>query len=160
MRPLAPVLGALADWDFVGYRERQGHVANNFIGAPRGSVTAAAYYARVCALLRAGGRLGWLTIGAQALTQVVDARPAPAPWLELDRHLVQPIDWSEPGRFFEPADAAAVDPRALCYMLSAHTAIQYAARHPGADLMREGSFFRLLIDRSLGASASDRERRG
>lgn len=150
LRGLEPVLGLLGDYDFVGYKERQGHVANNFMGAPEGSVIAGLYYRRVCGLLRAGRPLEWLTIGSHALTETI--REAGTRWHRLAVELIQPVCWSQPAAFFrtgpDEEHALHFNDRALCYMLSDNMARGYAAEHAGADLLAPGTFFRYLLGRA------------
>jgi hypothetical protein len=69
------------------------------------------------------------------------------------------VCWSAPGDFFAERDDeghdAVFDARAVCYMMS-HGAIKnYGAAHPGADLMRERTFFRYLLRRAVGTSHDD-----
>ena len=157
MRRLEPVLELLARYDFVGYKERQGHVANNFMGAPPGSRIAARYYRRVCSLLRSKRRLDWLTLGSYALTETI--AEVGAPWHRLAVEQVQPVCWSRPEVFFQTGDdeehARLFNDRAYCYMLSDNMARGYAAEHEGADLLAPGTFFRYLLRRAdAGAAAA------
>ncbi len=161
MRSLESVLELLGRYDFVGYKERQGHVANNFMGAPPGSRIAARYYRRVCALLRSGRQLEWLTLGAHALTETI--KETGARWRQIAVEMIQPVCWSRPEVFFEKADdrehARRFNDRSHCYMLSDNMARGYAAEHAGADLLAPGTFFRYLLRRAGscdGAAASTR----
>lgn|GEM_PF-208395 len=150
LRRLEPVLELLAQHDFVGYQERQGHVANNFMAARPGSRVAADYYRRVCAILRAGEPLEWLTLGAHALTATI--RETRARVHRLNVELVQPVCWSQPAAFFHTAadaeHARNFNARAYCYMLSANMVRGYAGEHDGADLLADGTFFRYLLRRA------------
>jgi hypothetical protein len=157
LRRLEPVLELLTRNEFVGYQERQGHVANNFMGAPPGSRVAAHYYRRVCEILRTQQPLEWLTLGSYTLTETI--RATNARWHRLGVELVQPVCWSQPGVFFHTAPDAEharnFNDRAYAYMLSANMVGGYAAEHEGADLLTEGTFFRYLLRRAdaVGARA-------
>jgi hypothetical protein len=150
MQPLQPVLELLAKHDFVGHRERAGLISNAFIAARPGSRIAAAFYERVCRLLRARRPLGWNAIGAEPLSAIV-AEDASG-WHELPCERVQPICWSQPEKFFEqrtPVEHEQVfDTRAMCYMLSNGAIKNYLAKHPGAELMNSASFFSFLLGRT------------
>jgi hypothetical protein len=148
MKPLAPVLDALAEADFIGHRERSGLVSNGFIGARSGSHIAARFYARICAELRARRSLGWTSLGSKPLTEVVCENAEN--WHELPCERVQPICWSEAHRFFEQRSATeherSLDRDALCYMLSNSRILDYLHQHPGEELMTPGSFFSFLLE--------------
>jgi len=151
MRDLEFVLGKLERCEFIGFRERQGHVANNFMAARPNSAITAEYYRCVCDILRSGQTLAWTTIGSTALTPVLSKLTIP--WLQLGYDLIQPICWSQPGEFFvirpDAEHAACFNERSICYMLSNNTAQGYAAAHPSRSLLDEGTFFRWLYNRAL-----------
>jgi hypothetical protein len=150
MRDIHPLLEVTKLWDFCGYRESSGQVTNNFMIAPLGSVLMDRYYKKVCKILRehqaANRKLDWLTIGANALSSVVDGRDRP--WLRLDRELIQPICWSQPGRYFNTGTAEEHAkneyPHAFCHMLSGHMV------NNGSGLLHPNTLFRHLLTRSLG----------
>jgi hypothetical protein len=152
-RPLDPVLAEAETADFLGYKERQGHVANNFMAARPGSALAEAYYRRVCDILRSGRKLEWLTLGSYALTEALDG--CGRPWRRLGYELVQPICWSNPAAFFARRDAAGhaaeFNERSYCYMLSNNMVQGHQAAHPGSDLLAPDTFFSYLLARSAGA---------
>ena len=155
MQPLQPVLDLLQQHETVGHRERSGLVSNGFLAARPGSRIVTAVYRRVCETLRSRRPLGWTSLGSEPLSAVIadDA----SGWHELPCERVQPICWSEPGAFFAerpPAQHAQhFDADALCYMLSNTRIGQHLARHPGADLLQEGTFFSFLRGRAMGAAA-------
>ncbi|UXH79177.1 capsular polysaccharide synthesis protein [Roseateles amylovorans] len=153
MQPLAPVLALLGAHELVGHRERSGLVSNGFLAARPDSRILRATYARVCALLRSRQPLGWTSIGSEPLTAAVQQHPHD--WHELPVARVQPICWSQPQRFFEVGSAEAhqraLDPQALCYMLSNTEISRYAARDRSVDLMRPDSFFSFLLAHAAGA---------
>jgi hypothetical protein len=66
---------------------------------------------------------------------------------------IQPICWREPGAFFavtHPTDHESVfDDRAICYMLSNNSIQRHQAAYPQQNLLDEGTFFRLLLDKAL-----------
>lgn len=149
---LEPVLKEAAQHDFVGYKEREGHVANNFMGARPGSRIASAYFKRVGRLLREGKRLAWLTLGSEALTQTIQEQRIP--WRRMGYELVQPVSWSDPGAFFARRDREGHDrvfnERSYCYMLSNHMIQGFQADHPEVSLTADNSFFTYLLRRADG----------
>ena len=153
MRGLDEIQDLLRRYDFVAHRDRQGYFPNGFMAAAPGSEIAAAFYQRVCAVLRSGRPLGWISLGGEPLTQVL--RTTKANWHELPCALVQPVCWSEPEVFFALADpashAARFDRRALTYMLSNTQILSYQQKTPGQDLLADGTFFRFLLSQSLGS---------
>jgi hypothetical protein len=72
MQPLRAILDALREHDFIGHRERSGYVSNGFMGARPGSRIAATFYRRICAILRSGQPLGWISLGGQPLTETIN----------------------------------------------------------------------------------------
>jgi hypothetical protein len=151
MQPLAGVLDLVREHDFVAHRERSGYVSNGFIGARPGSRSAQAYYSLVCEALRSRRELGWIELGGGPLTRLLDS--SAWDWHELPCRQVQPICWSDPAAFFAVRDAADharhFDASAICYMLSNQRISGYQHRNAQADLLREGTFFRWLVQRSL-----------
>ena len=147
---LDALLASFAPYDFVAYHEREGNVNNAFVYAPPGSATAAAWYARVCEVLRAGAERGWRSLGADAIAHAMAAVDAPRH--VLGSELVQPVPWSEPERFFATGGAAEhaarFNGRALCYMLSNQAAGGYAGANPGLAIDAPDTFFRYLLDRA------------
>ena len=103
MQSLQPVLDALWEYDFVAHRERSGYVSNGFIGARPGSHIAAALYQRLCAILRAKQPLGWISLGGEPLTEIMNATRLT--WYELECERIQPVCWSHPEAFFEVESA-------------------------------------------------------
>jgi hypothetical protein len=151
MQPLDSILERLDDYDFVAHRERSGMISNGFIGARQGSEIASALYARLCATLRSHRPIGWISLGGEPLTDILNHTSAR--WRELPCEAVQPVCWTNPGEFFavrEPAEHdALIQERAICYMLSNVAVQRFRAENPGADLMAENTFFRHLLARSL-----------
>ncbi len=157
MRPLQSVLDLLQEHETVGHRERSGLVSNGFIAARPGSRIVSAVYRRVCETLRLRRPLGWTSLGSEPLSAVISEDAGG--WHELPCERVQPICWSDPGAFFaeRPAGehAQVFDGDAVCYMLSNTRIGQHMARHPQADLLREGTFFSFLLNRALGCGPTD-----
>jgi hypothetical protein len=151
MKPLWPLLKELGSYELTAYCERQGNVSNSFFGAPAGSRLASEYYQRVCQLMRSGQPLQWLSLGAEALGDTL--REAGRPWLRIETELVQPVCWSDPGAFFAIRDALGHEQvwnrQSLCYMLSNHMVQSFQAEDPTRELLRDGTFFRFLLDRAL-----------
>ncbi len=152
MRPLQLIGDLLDQYDFVAHYERQGHISNGFLAARPGSQNAAAYYRRVCEILRSGQPLSWLSLGAHTLTPILAA--SCIPWYRLGYDLIQPVCWSNPGTFFAVNDRAghdwAFNEYSFCYMLSNNTVAGFQAAHPTLDMLSEGTFFTYLLERALG----------
>ena len=150
MKSLAPLLDLLRDEDFLAHRDRQNYFPNGFIGARRGSRIAQDFYQRLCAILRSGAPLGWISLGGEPLTQLLAG--GQMPFREIPCEWIQPICWSQPEAFFARADAAAheqaVNPDAFCYMLSNTEIRKYQAEHPELVLTAPDTFFSFLLDRS------------
>lgn len=151
MRPLRPVLERVAASDFVGHRERSGYVSNGFIGARRGSPVADAFYRRICSILRSGKPLGWISLGGEPLTGIINA--SGTRWHEYAVKDIQPICWSQPEAFFARGDSAthgrAFNRQATCYMLSNTTVSRHQSAHPAESLLHPESFFSYLLNQSL-----------
>jgi len=151
LKNLDPLIGILGHWDFLGYRERQGHVGNNFMGAKQDSRIAAQYYKNVVDVLRRRQKFGWLEIGAHALTAAIDQRDSP--FLQITTDLIQPICWSEPGRFFrrDPIEQheRRLNMNSFCYMLSAHMVSKHRGQNPSDDLLHPDSFFTFIVRRAM-----------
>jgi hypothetical protein len=151
MQPLDSILECLADYDFVAHRERSGMISNGFIGARRGSEIASALYARLCVTLRSGRPIGWISLGGEPLTDILNHTSVR--WRELPCDAVQPICWSTPGEFFvvrEPQEHdLLIQKSAICYMLSNVAVQRFRAENAGADLLAENTFFRHLLAQSL-----------
>lgn len=154
LHPLAPLLEELERHDFLYFRNHFGDFASPLIAAPPGSRVAAAFHARVAAILRRGGELSWTEIGQDSLLEVL--RGASAPLCEIARDRVMPICWSDQARFFAlgtPAEhERSLLPETITYMLSHQGVRDYQATHPGADLLDERTFFSFLVRRALGRS--------
>jgi len=151
MQPLDSILECLGDYDFVAHRERTGMISNGFIAARPRSEIASALYARLCATLRAGRPIGWISLGGEPLTEILNHTSVR--WREIPCEAVQPICWTNPGEFFvvrEPVEHdALIQKRAICYMLSNVAVQRFRAENPGADLLAENTFFRHLFAKSL-----------
>jgi len=152
MRDLDDIQNLLRHHDFVANRDRQGYFANGFIAAAPGSQVAAAFYQRICARLRGGRPLGWISLGGEPLTETL--RQTTAKWHELPTARIQPICWSHPEAFYARADPAThearVDPDAITYMLSHTKIVEYERNNPASALLADGTFFSHLLARSLG----------
>jgi hypothetical protein len=157
MKPLRPVLDKLLEYDFVAHRERSGYISNAFIAARSGSQIASALYKRICQTLRSRRPLGWISLGGEALTEILNT--APAPWHEIECETVQPICWSNPGAFFARKSCEGhsrdFDARAICYMLSNTEIQRFQAKHPSHDLLTQDTFFSYLVDRALQSNGKE-----
>lgn len=156
LQDLHPLLEMLRTHEFLGYRNPQGQLANNFMGARSHSAIAETYYQTVCQILRSKQPLQWLTLGSNALDRVV--RETDAKWLCLDRDRIEPIAWSEPHRFFKRGNLEvheeALTKHAYCYMLSRHMINAYKKDHPHENLMADDSFFTFLLRRAFTKGAA------
>jgi hypothetical protein len=123
MRPLHPLLEAAAAHGFVGYREPDGYMSNNFIAASAESAVARDLYARIVARLREGTPLEWLDIGSAQVDKAIAACGRDA--LLLATSTVMPLGWqdspllAERGSDEEHRGRLAAD--CWCYMLSNNT---------------------------------------
>ena len=154
LRSLDDLLNLTTTTDFVAHRERSGMVSNAFIAAPPGSRTATLLYMRICAVARSQRALRWIDLGGAPLTEILSNPPAP--WHELPCPRVQPLCWSETPELFRVGTheehGERFDAHALCYMLSNQQVGYYRDRYPDADLLREGTFFRYLLERAAQAT--------
>jgi hypothetical protein len=162
MKNLEPWVGALGQHDFIGYKERgEPYVTNSFIGARPGSLIAAEFYRRNCAILRSQVSLEWTTIGAMSLTETV--RDLRRPWLQLGYDLIQPICWSRPELFFirrsETAHEAELNRRSVCYMLSKTSIDAFVCANPDRSLLEEDTFFTFLYRHAMGAEKTEARRK-
>lgn len=147
LKSLQPILDLLANYDFIGYRERSGEVTNNFMGASQNSILAAKYYQQVCRILRSGETIEWLTLGSKALTETLTGTNIR--WHELGVDEIQPVCWSNPEAFFqkrnEVAHQLALNPRSYCYMLSANMIRGYVSENEYPDIQDNDTFFSYLL---------------
>ena len=159
MRPLSQVLEWIATHGYVAHRELDGRVSNGFIGARPDSAIAQAHYLRVCEALRSGSERGWYSLGSDPLTEILDS--GEHSWHEIGREQVQPIPWTGVEEFFavRPTEEheQRVNRESICYMFFNQAASWHREKNPGADLLAEGTFFRHLAGRSLGAGGAERE---
>jgi len=150
MQSLSPIIDHLSKYDFVGYRERQGYVTNNFMGSRAEGTIAGLYYQRVCEILRSGAPIEWLTLGSHAITQSI--KDSGVQWLELEVDLIQPVCWSNPEAFFMVGDSAAheemFNDRSYCYMLSSNMINGVVKANPAKNLLDNDTFFTFLLKKS------------
>jgi len=150
LKSLATLLDRLDEYDFFGFRERQGNIANNFIGARPGSLIAGDFYDRVCAILRSGEKIEWLTLGSDALTATM--QHLGIPWFEINVELIQPVCWSRPEAFFikrdEEGHNAVFNEQAYCYMLSGNMISGVLRADPSTNILDEHTFFSFLLRKS------------
>jgi GT2 family glycosyltransferase/SAM-dependent methyltransferase len=158
MQPLDRLLSALRHYDFIAHRERTANLwANDLMAAAPDSKIAARLYANICSTLRSRKKIGWTDLGCLAVTQAIDANLAP--WLELKVERVQPVCWSQSTSFLEIKTEAEhekhFDRDAICYMLSNLT-MQKSLHEAdlSSRLLRDGTFFRFLLNRAATARAS------
>ena len=157
LRPLGALFEMAAVHGFVGYREPQGYMSCNFMGAAAGSAVAADHYLRVAARIRAGGMLRWLDLASTPMDQAVAAAGANA--LILPTRSVMPVAWNDSPRLLAPADdadhAAHFPEASWCAMLSNHSittdpATRSLATLSARALLADRSFLAFLMRRGLG----------
>jgi hypothetical protein len=155
MRRPTQIFERLREVDFVVHQERQGWFSNAFMAARLGSHIARVFYERICFQLRSGASLGWTSLGAVPLTEILRRTEIPA-WDELECERVQPVCWSTPEVFFNrntlTEHEAYFRHEAICYMLSNTEINKYLSIHPEKNLLEEGTFFRFLLGRALTES--------
>ena len=151
LKNLQPLLNSLERYDFIGYKNLEGLVANNFMGARPTSKIATTYYRRVCHILRSHQPRSWLTLGSHALSDVIQRLAVP--WLCLETELIQPVNWSNPGDFFirrgPKGHERILNRRAYCYMISRHMVQGWQKNHPNSNLMADETFFTFLLRKAL-----------
>ena len=144
-------IDCLTDYEFIGYKERQKHVANNFMVARPGSRIVREFYNRLCKILRSGQQLHWTTLGSSTLTSTIS--DLNLPWLQLGYELIQPICWSRPHEFFaiksDAEHAALFNERSTCYMLSNNMVQNFSQSHCSNSLLDSGTFFRFVYELAL-----------
>lgn len=150
LKSLEPLINILNDYDFMAFRERQGHLSNSFIGAPLNSKIAHSYYNIVCEILRSGQVIEWLTIGSNALTDAI--YNTGTRWYEIDISYIQPVCWSNQEAFFALRDLNEHDQffnnESFCYMLANSTVADFVKNNPGSDMLQERTFFNFLLKKS------------
>jgi hypothetical protein len=150
MKNLAETMGLASRCEFVGYREDDGYISNNFMAVPPTSPVMQNYYKKICDILRSKQPIAWLTLGAYALTPVVEASTN---WVCLPKNRIMPVNWSEQHEFFHRGDEASHESRwdreAICYMMSANMLPRVP--QPVDDLLEPDTFFSFLIARSLAS---------
>ena len=151
MQPLAGLLDLVREHEFVAHRERSGYVSNGFIGARPGSGIARAFYETLCRILRSRRPLGWISLGGEPLTQLLNSRVGE--WHELRCEQVQPICWSTPEAFAtrgpESSHDSRLDRSAFCYMMSnTEVTKRFGAGH--GVLTEADTFFTYLVNSALG----------
>lgn len=158
MRDLSPLLAQLGEFDVIAHRERQGFFSNAFFAARPGSGIVARFYDAVCSRLRSRRRLGWIALGNEPLTEVLQS--APELKLELRAEEVQPVCWSKPEIYFRQAEDAeherSTDSNAWCYMLSQQNVIHYQRSKSPSELTAQRTFFSFLIRRALADVSTSR----
>jgi hypothetical protein len=157
LRPIEPLFDMAAVHGFVGYREPQGYMSCNFMGAAPRSVVAADHYLRVAERIRAGGTLRWLDLASSPMDQAVAAVGEGA--LILPTRSIMPVAWNESARLLARRDdsdhAAGFPATSWCAMLSNHSiASDPATRHLTSlterTLLSDRSFLSFLLRRGLG----------
>jgi hypothetical protein len=156
LQDLQSLLAKLGEYDFIAHRERSGYFSNGFIAAKPNGIVARQFYENICRTLRSKAKLGWISLGGEPLTDIL--QKTEAHFLELDCEQIQPICWSEPEKFFasgsESEHSDKFNSSAICYMLSNREIGNYLQKHPNADLTLKDSFFSYLARRALDEKTS------
>lgn len=146
LRPLDALLDMAAVHGFVGYREPQGYMSCNFMGARPGSMVARDHYARVAARLRNGAPLQWLDIASARMDEAVAAHGRDA--LLLPTRSIMPLPWHDSAALAMRRDDSAHDaflPRDSWCVMLANKMIHIDSRTAHFPHMTRRA---LLIDRS------------
>ncbi|HEY6305683.1 MAG TPA: glycosyltransferase [Candidatus Angelobacter sp.] len=155
MKPLQPLLDLLERYDFLAHKDHSGYFCTDFFAARPGSMIASAFYDQICRILRSNRRLGWISLGAEPLTRLLQTTRVA--WYEIDRELIKPVRWNDPGAFFATAGRraheSAFNSRAICYMLSHQQVQGFQARNTSASLLGKETFFSYLLEKALAADA-------
>jgi len=153
LRPLDQLLDVLPGIQSLGYQEHYGYLPTAFFGAPCGSTTMAAYYARMRQILLTHESRRW-TCAADIVAEVSDRFVGQHILLPLS--CVQPVAWNRQAEFYairSDADhAERVAPSAVCSMLAYTACKVYERAHPGESLLNDGTFFRYLLKMSDSAA--------
>ena len=151
IKSLKPLMDALNNYDFLGYRERSGEVTNNLMGASKNSIIAANYYNLVCSILRDNKPIEWLTLGSKALTSTLNE--SSASWCELTVEQIQPVCWSKPEEFLQERTDEEhqyfINRTSYCYMLSANMIGQHISDNPNKNILNKYTFFSYLLRMSV-----------
>jgi Glycosyltransferase sugar-binding region containing DXD motif len=147
MRSLAPLIEAAAVHGFIGYREPQGYISNNFMAARADDAVIADHYARIVARLRDPRPLDWLEIGSDMLDQAVQHHGADA--LMLPTRSIMPLAWHDSAQLAiarsDHDHAAHFYPHSWVWMLSNNT----IKGHPETQHLFEMNHDLLLADSSF-----------
>lgn len=156
MRSCTPLLMAIEVHGFVGYREPQGYMSCNFMGARAGGAVIMKHYARVAARLRGPRPIAWLDLSSAPMNQAIEAAGRDA--LLLPTQSVMPLAWNDSAdlarRRDDSAHAAHVEPDCRSYMLSNNTIradvhTRHLAYMPAEVLLADRSFLGYLLRRAL-----------
>lgn len=151
LRPLAPLAGLAAAFDYVGYKEWHGSWMDNLFAARAGSPVLAA--ARDFALdqVRAqGAAVRWLATNTEAMDHALGRHPW-CNYLQVPTHVVSPVSVNEPHWFRAPAAPGELDGYApLGFMTSYHTLRHWLAGQTEAGFLAGPSRLAALVRRALG----------
>jgi mannosyltransferase OCH1-like enzyme len=147
MRPLQPLFMSCLNEGPIGYRDRHGRIANNFIAARQGCRVLTELHNLNCKRIRAEIPLNWSDLGSAPLTQLIDN--SSLPWNQVAYEFIEPVCWNNPETFFKRADDEEherhINPAAFTYMLSNQTMKNYCSENFEEDLLIKDSFFSFLL---------------
>ena len=154
-RSLTPLIEAAAVHGFIGYREPQGYVSNNFMAARAGDPVIADHYARIVARLRDHRPLDWLEIGSDMLDLAVRHHGGDA--LILPTRSIMPLAWHDSAQLAvnrtDDEHAAHFHTNCWVWMLSnntikGHPATQHLVDMDRDTLLSDPSFLGYLLRRA------------
>jgi hypothetical protein len=156
LRDLSPLTEMARQHGFVGYREPQGYMSCNLMGARAGGAVIADHYRRVVTRLRQRTPLQWLDLASTPMNAAIAARGREA--LILPTQAVMPLPWNESEALAVRRDdsrhAALMVEDAWCYMLSNNTIrsderTRLLSHMPAEHLLAERYFLSYLLRRGL-----------
>jgi hypothetical protein len=154
LRPLRPLLDALAVCDYIGYRESKYDEPQLGLMVSRaGGHIISRHYEKVADFLRRGTEPEWLDLSSWPMNQAL-AETGWQGYLQLERAAVAPISWTDSDDFFIERRDAEHDrffrDDALCYMLYnvlVPVWFKEASRH---EILSGSTFLSYLFRRALG----------
>ena len=124
-RPLAPLLGLAACFDYVGHLEWDGGFMGNFLVARAGSpiMRSSADHALEVFRERPEGGGDWLTPNRGSLERAIETHRWQATWMNLPTHLIEPVHLCDADWFCQEPEPNEKVARFTCfgYMTSNHT---------------------------------------
>jgi hypothetical protein len=119
LRSLSPILDHVHNYGFVGYRQPDGTISNNFLASAPYGMVISNLYARICSRLLFRHPLVWCELGSCMLGEIEKSNPG---WYLLPTEQVMPLPWFNSERLAEcrsdDEHEQHFHPDAFCYMLT------------------------------------------